>query len=644
MSYKSKRIQQVIEEIDHNKIYLPALQRKFVWGKPQIQLLFDSLMRNYPIGTFLFWNLNRKTAENYVFYEFLKKYDERSPYNHRKTGAFTHDEIVGVLDGQQRLSSIYIGLMGTHCERGRYQRANNADAYEKTCLYLNLLSLPYLAKDGKVEVQEDRNFEFRFLMPKIAASQSSRKATSEGEEETANATTVEAVYWLKVGDVLSWDADPEYDELIDSIAAKCITTEQRDAILNNRRWLRKCLQTLHNRICKEPLLNYFEISKDDLEDILKIFIRVNSGGSVLSKPDLLFSTIVATWDDGREQIEELLKEINNKGDQFSFTNEYLMRCCLTLTDAPIVYKVNSFKSENVQKIQTEWPRIADAVRKTVDLLVEFGFSGSLLTSQVATIIIAYYIYKGGDLGQTAKVGIRKYLLHALLNRIFSSSQDQLLSALRNAFRDEVNDGFNVSYRLKNANFSFEQLLAKGLPTRKSLAVTEKELDKFLSSKKGAESFFLLSLLYPQLRFEDQVFHQDHIHPFARFNAETLAGLGITRADQVQWLERRDCVPNLQLLNGRVNILKNATPLVQWIDRMPTAQQDTFRQDHYFPADVSLELSSFVAFYEKRREILRAKLRDVLAMDNAPAIQPAEEWESQEELASQEAMAEWGATQ
>lgn len=631
MSYKSKRIQQVIEEIDHNKLYLPALQRKFVWGKPQIQLLFDSLMRNYPIGTFLFWNLHRKTAENYVFYEFLKEYDEQSPYNHRKTGAFTHEEIIGVLDGQQRLSSIYIGLMGTHTEKARYKKV-----YEKTCLYLNLLSLPYSINEGRIEVQEDRNFEFRFLMPEKAKTQSSRVVTLERENREAGETRVEQMYWLKVGDVLSWDTDPECDQLIDEIAVKCITDDQRNAIFQSRRYIRKCIETLHRRICKDELLNYFEIAKEDLEDILKIFIRVNSGGTVLSKPDLLFSTIVAIWADGREQIEELLKEINNKGDQFSFGNEYLMRCCLTLTDAPIVYKVNAFKAENVQKIQAEWPKIADAVRKTVDLLVEFGFSGSLLTSQNATIIIAYYIFKGGDLGKTSKDGIRKYLLHALLNRIFSSSQDQLLSALRNAFRTEVNTGSVVSYRLTDPKFSFEHLLETGLPSRKSLAVTEADIDVFLSYKKGAESFFVLSLLYPQLKFEDQVFHQDHIHPFAGFSEEALSALEIAKSQQAVWFEYRDCIPNLQLLNGRVNVSKNATPLITWMARMSQEEQSMFRQHHYFPDNVSLELSSFIAFYEKRREVLRAELQSVLAINNAQPIDQSDNWESQED---QEAMAE-----
>ena len=112
MSYEKMSIKAVMHEIDCNKLFLPALQRRFVWSKDQIQSLFDSIMRGYPIGTFLFWKLEGKEkAEEYVFYEFLKHFDARLPFNRKKEPPFLHSPIVGVLDGQQRLSSIFIGLM-----------------------------------------------------------------------------------------------------------------------------------------------------------------------------------------------------------------------------------------------------------------------------------------------------------------------------------------------------------------------------------------------------------------------------------------------------------------------------------------------------------------------------------------------------
>ena len=53
--YYEETISDVISRIDSNQLFLPALQRKFVWKTEQIEGLFDSMMQGYPIGTFLFW-------------------------------------------------------------------------------------------------------------------------------------------------------------------------------------------------------------------------------------------------------------------------------------------------------------------------------------------------------------------------------------------------------------------------------------------------------------------------------------------------------------------------------------------------------------------------------------------------------------
>jgi uncharacterized protein with ParB-like and HNH nuclease domain len=643
MSYKRYTIKQVIADIDQKKIYLPALQRKFVWGKHQIELLFDSLMRNYPFGTFLFWRLHRQKAESYVFYEFLTEYDQRNPYNRRKTGAFLHPEITGVLDGQQRLSSMYIGLMGIHTEKARYKRSSNPNAYEKMCLYLNLLSLPYtIDEEDKIATLEDHNFEFRFWTEEGAASSVTRRAVA----EDGTALGDEAMFWMKVGQVLAWDEEPETDRLIGGFRDQCRTDEQKAAMSQQQRFIKRGLDTLHKRIQEDELINYFDVAKDDLEDILKIFVRVNSGGTILSKTDLLFSTIVATWDDGREQIEKLLKTVNEKGDGFNFGNEYLMRCCLVLSDGPVIYKVKSFKSENVQRIRDEWPEIAEAVSKTVDLLVEFGFSGSVLTSQNATIIIAYYLYKGGDQGKESKESIRKYLIHALLNGIYGSSQEQLITTLRNAFREEARtEAGEIAYRGRYSSFSFEEVLKIELPQKKSLAVTDADIERFLQSTKGPSSFFVLSLLYLHLRFSDVVFHQDHIHPASGFSEENFRAMRIPEERWQEWWDCRDCVPNLQLMNGRQNIRKNATPLKDWVGEMTDNEATTFASDNYFPQSVDLEFKDFMAFFLQRKEVLRKELEKVLALTSDKPFEVVSEWSDRDdELEAQESRIAAGATE
>lgn len=624
MSYKKCTIRQAIADIDQKKVYLPALQRKFVWGKQQIELFFDSLIRDYPIGTFLFWKIHSQNAESYVFYEFLTEYDERNPYNRRKTGSFLYPEIIGVLDGQQRLSSIYIGLMGTHTEKTPYKHTKSKDAFKKTRLYLNLLSLPYVVNsDDRVVTAESQDFEFRFLPEETALVSERRMQSSDASDHV-----IEPTFWMPVGSVLSWGHEPEFDRLVEKFIATSRSNAQRDALTNASRYVRRALETLHRRIHVQELINYFEVVKDELEDILPIFVRVNSGGTVLNKTDLLFSTIVATWDDGREEIESLQKTINDKGNGFSFGNEFLMRCCLVLTDGPVSYKVNSFKAESVEKIQREWPLIAVAVARTVDLLVEFGFEGRLLTSQNATIIIAYYIYKGGLLNEESKNGMRKYLLHALLNGIYGSSQEQLITVLRASLRTERPDALGQKvFALNQSKFSFPELLRVELPSNRTLAITEADLDRFLDSEKGPMTFFLLALLYPALRHSEVSFHQDHLHPQYGFNKENMKSVGIPESEWPEWWNLQNRLPNLQLLSESRNTSKNATPLKQWVDDMTDSVQKTFAVDNFLPDGCSLAFVDFKDFYAKRRALLREKLAGVLTMTKHQVPQPNEEWEA-----------------
>jgi len=56
--YTRETINKIVEKINKS-ILLPDIQRPFVWTEEQIYKLFDSLMRGYPISTFLFWELTK---------------------------------------------------------------------------------------------------------------------------------------------------------------------------------------------------------------------------------------------------------------------------------------------------------------------------------------------------------------------------------------------------------------------------------------------------------------------------------------------------------------------------------------------------------------------------------------------------------
>lgn len=80
--FDQKSINEVLRKInDNNKIMLPDIQRKFVWSEEKILKFIDSILIVYPIGMFLFWELDGKfLIENkatYTFYKFINKFNER---------------------------------------------------------------------------------------------------------------------------------------------------------------------------------------------------------------------------------------------------------------------------------------------------------------------------------------------------------------------------------------------------------------------------------------------------------------------------------------------------------------------------------------------------------------------------------------
>lgn len=119
MSYNKKTIKYLVDKISDQEFVLPAIQREFVWKSDQIEKLFDSLMRGYPIGSFLFWNIKSENVKNYQFYGFLSKYHSRDCRHNPKLNPSGNNTITAILDGQQRLTSIYIGLYGSYTEKKR---------------------------------------------------------------------------------------------------------------------------------------------------------------------------------------------------------------------------------------------------------------------------------------------------------------------------------------------------------------------------------------------------------------------------------------------------------------------------------------------------------------------------------------------
>lgn len=91
----NKKYEALFVEIDTGQIKLPMFQREFVWEKEQSAKLIDSILKGFPIGTFIFW----KTKEE------LRSYKEVG--NHKLPETPKGDYVQYILDGQQRITSLY---------------------------------------------------------------------------------------------------------------------------------------------------------------------------------------------------------------------------------------------------------------------------------------------------------------------------------------------------------------------------------------------------------------------------------------------------------------------------------------------------------------------------------------------------------
>lgn len=571
MAYEKKNIRAVIEEINSRKIYLPAIQRKYVWDDDQITRLMDSIMLGYPIGTFLFWKVRKSiiNKKEYSMYEFIKDFHERDVYKNPSAPqpfpiGSDEETIWAVLDGQQRLTSLYIALQGSMSRKLPNKRWKNDDAFPIKELYLDLHS--------QRTDEEDISYEFKFLTQEEAKKQKDDKL------------------WYLVKDILKYSQDELVTDLIipngwasDKVAKKNISL-------------------LHTRLVGDEIINYFEVQTDSIDSVLDIFVRVNSGGTVLSKSDLLFSTIVSHWDKARDEIDKLLAEINKIGEGYKFSNHFIMRTCLYVLDMSVTLKVETFKKESVLKIKNNWENIRKTIKDTVDLLNEFGFNSENIISYVAVSPMVYYRFKGGNFDAESKSELRKYIVISQVRQVFGAATNSALTSIREALKAAPTDSFKMGNLLK-VRFTGER----------TLRYTSEEIDAMFDTYEiGAYTFMLLSLLYPNLKYSQKGFHQDHMHPYAGFEESKIANLKLPDGSIIddvrkdEWRRRRNTLANLQLLEGRENERKNATPLVDWIKVIANRENAK-----YMPSDSSFELSHFEDFMDKRQKLMSDALKAIL---------------------------------
>ena len=562
-------IRGVLDSIISHEYVLPAIQREFVWSPEQICRLFDSVMQGYPFGDFLLWRIKAENSGRYRYYDFVREYHERDNPHCPDLGVLADRPITAVLDGQQRLTAFNIGLRGSMAIKVPRLWRHNPLAFPRQVLALDLL-----AQTDPDEKGNRYAFEFR-------------KETETGRQGNS--------LWFKVSDVLTLQ---DGASMLKYLKGRDLDEEQLSLAFG-------ILERLSRVVHVDPTVAYYEEKEQDIERVLNIFIRRNSGGTVLSYTDLLLSIAVSHWDnlDARKAVHELVDSLNGIGTGFTLSKDFVLKAGLMLTDiASVGFRVENFTHENMAKLEEKWLGIRDTLIATVQLAASFGFNGRTIRADSALLPIAYYLYRQGapagfatqDKYRTSREAIRGWLTRSILKSgIWGSGLDTLLTALREVIREDASGQFPV-----------ENMRRRMASRGKTLEFVKEEIDDLADMKYSDHRVFaMLSLLFPFVDLRNR-FHVDHVFPRSHFTTARLRRAGVSEDRLDIFQDYADRLPNLQLLDGDENQEKQATLPAKWLrehfgnDREREAYCERHSLGH-----IPDSITDFETFYENRRERL-----------------------------------------
>jgi hypothetical protein len=403
-------VKTTLDRIWKHDYVLPAIQREFVWNPKQICKLFDSLMQGFPVGSFLFWKIEPATSKNFRFFDFSREYHQRDNPHCPPLGKAPDGPVTAVLDGQQRLTALNVGLRGSLAVKEPNKWWNNPKAFPVKKLYLDLLHEPIPDEEGAI-------YRFEFLT-----------------DERAN-TPTSGEFWFPVNRIFG---------MVEPSEPMVYLAEQG---LGNTTCAVKSLHRLQAMVHNALVISYYEEESQDIEKVLNIFIRTNSGGTVLSYSDLLLSIATAQWErrDARTEINTLVDALNVTGLGFNFSKDFVLKAGLMLSDiASVGFKVENFDRNNMKKLESNWPQVAETLRLTARLIAGFGLSRDTITADSALLPVAYYLHArrcdDGYLTSKVEAEDRKIIKHWLIRSlikpgIWGSGLDVLLTALREVIRD-----------------------------------------------------------------------------------------------------------------------------------------------------------------------------------------------------------------
>lgn len=544
MSYKPRSLFSLIDDINRT-LFLPHIQRPFVWDRDQMARLFDSLMRNYPIQTLLFW----RTKDAIKARRFMPELEWDADLSDFYDEAISKENVqkVFVLDGQQRLQTLFTlfagGLDGGH------------EAY------VDLTS-------GSVADAEGLKYHVDF----------SRTAPSQA--------------WYRLRDLKEADAQRNAEEIADRENDRLAGAlkEGPDERKQREKLVRRNVSQIASLLREE---RHFWIQELDgvanefpYKTILDIFVRVNSGGTKLDAADLMFAAMKEQWSDIEQRVEEVAEMLNRT--QLGFDKNLVLKCLVVAHGRGAELEPEKFtgpaSGKLLEEIETEWPRAEAAFKELVDFIErDLGlFSEKAVRTFNSFVPLFDYLFHNPSPGESARLQMRAFHYKAQLFGWFGAQTDSIINALHTRLGKPL-----MQFPLDSVKDYFKGKQDVELTRQHALNMRVRHivLNLVYFDTFGVSPF--------KVRFKGNEPHIDHIYPQSALRSKL--GLG---ADEV------NAMGNYRFIGALDNIRKRAELPSTYFKRLKDGGVDIKR--HLLLDDYANDPAKLVFSKEAYLEFLKAR--------------------------------------
>ncbi len=378
-------------------------------------------------------------------------------------------------------------------------------------------------------------------------------------------------FWFKVGDILELESVWNY--------------AQEHGLKGNALNL---LERLNKAFHTKQLISFFEEKEKNLNKVLNIFIRVNSGGVKLSYSDLLMSILTASFSsDIRKKMNELVDALKDKGFP-NVEQDQVLKTCLLLIGKDTTFELKNFNKNNVKEIEENWEKITESIYDAAKLLGTFGYVKYLGSAYILSTL-AYFYFLKQKMDKSDEEQALKFVRNAQIMGYFGGSTDTKLSIIDHSIKEAR------TFEAFNHNLAKHQTCP--------LKITNDTIEGMVFFDHHSRVFPILQILYPNLNYKTTTFHIDHIYPKSKFKKN--------KKLNKDFYENH--LYNLQLLEGAENQAKKDKDPEVWLKEEYKNEQaiEEYKKRNYIDPTLKLEWENIKEFREKREEAIIKKLKEAL---------------------------------